>query len=58
MLILEFVDLNEVNNFVFLLFFCILHIMVKNLNFQFSIVFFEIRMKNIHLMKKCFDSNL
>ena len=35
----KFVDLYETNNFVFLRFFRILHIIVKKLNFGFSIVF-------------------
>ena len=47
----KFVDLFETNNFVFLRFFCILHIIVKKLNFGFSIVFFLIKKKNMHLMK-------
>ena len=34
----KFVDLYETNNFVFLRFFSILHIIVKKLNFGFSIV--------------------
>ena len=36
----KFVDLFETNNFVFLRFFRILHIIAKKLNFGFSIVFF------------------
>ena len=36
----KFVDLFETNNFVFLRFFRIVHIIVKKLNFGFSIVFF------------------
>ena len=36
----KFVDLLETNNFVFLRFFRILHIIVKKLNFRFSIVSF------------------
>ena len=35
----KFVDRFETNNFVFLRFFRILHIIVKKLNFGFSIVF-------------------
>ena len=37
----KFVDLFETNNFVFLRFFRISHIIVKKLNFGFSIVFFN-----------------
>ena len=36
----KFVDLFETNNFVFVRFFPILHIIVKKLNFELSIVFF------------------
>ena len=36
----KFVDLIEVNNFASLRFFHISHIMVKNLNFRFSILLF------------------
>ena len=36
----KFVDLFETNNFVFLRFFRISHIIVKTLNFGYSIVFF------------------
>ena len=54
----KFVDLFETNNFVFLRFFRISHIIVKKLNFRFSIVFFQIKKKNMHLMKKCYNSNL
>ena len=36
----KFVDLFETNNFVFSRFFRIVHIIVKKLNFGFSIVFF------------------
>ena len=55
----KIVDLFETNNFVFLRFFRISHIIVKKkLNFGFSIVFFEINKKNIHLMKQICDSNL
>ena len=36
----KFVDLFEMNNFVFLRFFRISHIIVKKLNFGFSIVVF------------------
>ena len=46
------------NNFAKLRFFRISHIIVEKLNFRFSIVFFKIKMKNIHLMKKCCGSNL
>ena len=53
-----FVDLNEVNIFALLRSFCISHIIVKKLNFQFSIVFSEIKLKIIHLLKKYGDSNL
>ena len=54
----KFVDLFETNNFVFLRFFRISHIIVKKLNFGFSMVFFKIKKKNMHLMKKCYNSNL
>ena len=55
----KFVNLIETNNFANLRFFRILNIIVTKLNFGFSIVFFEIKTKNIiHLMKKCCDSNL
>ena len=54
----KLVDIFETNNFVFLRFFLILHIIVKNLNFGFSIVFFLNKKKNMHLMKKCYGSNL
>ena len=54
----KFVDLFETNNFVFLHFFRILHIIVKKLNFGFSIVFFLIKKKNMHLMEKYYNSNL
>ena len=37
---IKFVDLFETNNFVFLRVFRISHIIVKKLNFGFSIVFF------------------
>ena len=47
-----FLYLIEVNNFAFLRVFRISHIMIKNLNFRFSIVSFEIRKKNIHIIKK------
>ena len=53
----KFVDLSETNNFVFLRFFRISHIIVKKLNFGFSIVFFLIKMKNMHLMKKSYNSH-
>ena len=36
----KFVDHFETNNFVFLRFFRISHIIVKKLNFEFSIAFF------------------
>ena len=36
----KFLDLNKPNNFATLDFFRISHIVVKKLNFQFSIVFF------------------
>ena len=36
----KFVDIFETNNFVFLRFFRILHIIVKKLNFGFSIDYF------------------
>ena len=51
---IKFVDLFETNNFVFLRFFRISHIIVKKLNFGFSIVFFLITKKTMHLMKKCY----
>ena len=51
----KFVNLIEMNNFAFLHFFRISHIMVEKLNFRFSILFFLIEMKNIHLIKKCCD---
>ena len=54
----EFVDLIETNNFANLRFFRISHIIVKKLSFGFSIVFIQIKKKNIHLMKKCYISNL
>ena len=54
----KFVDLIETNKFVFLRFFRILHIIVTKLNFGFSIIFFLIKQKNMHLMKKCYYSNL
>ena len=54
----KFVDLFETNNFVFLRFFRISHIIVKKLNFGFSIIFFLIKKKNMHLMKKFYNSNL
>ena len=54
----KFVDRFETNNFVFLRFFRISHIIVKKFNFGFSIVFFLIKKKNMHLMKKYYDSNL
>ena len=41
----KFVDLFETNNFVFLRFFRISHIIVKKLNFGFSIVFFQLKRK-------------
>ena len=54
-----FVYIIETNNFPFLRFFRISHILVKKLNFGFSMVFFFlIKKKNIHLMKKCCSSNL
>ena len=52
----KFVNLVEMNNFENLSFFRISHIIVKKLNFGFSIVFFQIKRKNIHLMKKCCGS--
>ena len=54
----KFVDLIETNNSANLRFFLISHIIVKKLNFGFLKVFFQIKKKNIHLMKKCCDSNL
>ena len=54
----KFVDLFETNNFVSLRFFRISHVIVKKLNFGFSKVFFLIKKKNMHLMKKCYNSNL
>ena len=54
----KFVDLSETNNFVFLRFFRISNIIVKKFNFGFSIAFFLIKKKNIHLMKKYYNSNL
>ena len=49
----KFVDLFETNDFVFLRFFRISHIIVKKLNFGLSIVFFfQIKNKNMHLIKK------
>ena len=54
----KLVDIFETNNFVFLRLFLILHSIVKQLNFGFSIVFFLIKKKNMHLMKKCYDSNM
>ena len=48
----KFVDLIEIDNFAFLRFFYISHIIVKNLNFRSSIVFFLIQKKNTHLLKK------
>ena len=53
----KFVDLFEANNCVFLFLFRILHIILKKLNFRFSIVFFLIKMKNMYLMKKYYNSN-
>ena len=53
----KFVELFETNNFVILRFFRISHIIVKKLNFGFSIDFFLIKKKNMHLMKKCYKSN-
>ena len=41
----KFVDLFETTNFVFLRFFRILNIIVKKLNFGFSIVFFGLKRK-------------
>ena len=41
----KFVDHFETNNFVFLRFFRISHIIVKKLNFGFSIVFFKLKRK-------------
>ena len=41
----KFVDLFETNNFVFLRFFRISHIIVKKFNFGFSIVFFKLKRK-------------
>ena len=38
----KFVDLFETTNFVFLRFFRISHIIVKKLNFGFSMVFFKL----------------
>ena len=52
----KFVDFFETNNFVFLRFFRISHIIVKKLNFGFSKVFVQIKMKNMHLIKKCYIS--
>ena len=54
----KFVDIFETNNFVFLRFFRISHIIVRILNFGFSIVFFLIKKKNMHLMKKFYNLNL
>ena len=54
----KFVNLIEANNFALLRFFRILHILVKKLNFRFLIVIFWTEKKNIHLVKKCCDSNL
>ena len=54
----KIVDLFEMNIFAFLRFFRILHIIVKKLNFGFKIDFFLTQMKNMHLMKKCYYSNL
>ena len=51
----KFVDLLETNNFVFLRFSRILDIIVKKLNFGFSIIFFSIKKENMHLMKKCYN---
>ena len=48
----KFVNLIKTNNVANLCFFRILHIIVKKLNFGFSIAFFKIKMKNIHLIKK------
>ena len=50
----KFVDLIETNNFVNLRFFRISHIIVKKLNFGFSILLFQIKKKNIYPMKKYF----
>ena len=54
----KFVDLFETTNFVFLRFFRISNIIVKKLNFGFSIIFFLIKKKNMHLMKKCYGNLL
>ena len=54
----KFLDVIEMNKFSNLRFFRISHIIVKKLNFGFSIVFFLIKKKNIRLMKKCHNSNL
>ena len=53
----KLVDLFETNNFVFLRFFRISHIILKKLNFGFSIDYFLIKKKNMHLVKKCYNSN-
>ena len=55
---IKLVDHFETNNFVFLRFLRISHIIVKKLNFGFSIDFFLIKKKNMHLIKKCYNSNL
>ena len=47
----KFLVLIETNNFAFLRLFRISHIIVKKFNFQFSIVFFCIKKKYIHLIK-------
>ena len=46
-----FIDFIRVNNFAFLRFIRILYIVVKNMNFWFSTVFFEIKKKNINPIK-------
>ena len=54
----KIVELFKTNNFANFRFFHISRIIVKKLNFGFSIVFFKIENKNMHLMKKCCGSNL
>ena len=54
----KFLDLIKAKNFLFLRFLGISHIVVKKLNHKFSILFFLIKKKIIHLLKKCCNSNL
>ena len=50
------VNFNQTNDFSFQRLFRISHILVKKLNFWFSI--FKIKTQNIHLVKKCPTENL